>query len=95
LAKFVGGDQLMMDWSADLGLLTGVKKGFGTRERVPSFSGIEFVSESEEVELEAGFSRTVMAPVLSMLTVMSPSLRKGRREWKGGGLQRRRGFIDD
>jgi hypothetical protein len=37
MTKFVGGEDVGMDWSADLGPL-GVKRGFKTRERVP-FSG--------------------------------------------------------
>lgn len=75
-----------MDWSADLGPLGGLKMGFKTRERVPfsgGFGGVEFVSEDED--MEAGPSRTVTAPKLPMLTVTSPSPRKGKKDVKGKG----------
>jgi hypothetical protein len=94
MTKFVGGENTGMDWSADLGPLVGVKRGFKTGEGVPfsgRLSGVEFVSEGEEVEVEAGPSRTVTAPKLPTLTVMSPKSEEGKegceRERKGGRCQ--------
>jgi uncharacterized protein len=86
MTKFVGGEDVGMDWSADLGPLVGVKRGFKTRERVPfsgGLSGVEFVSEDED--MEAGPSRTAMAPELPMLTVTSPSPMKRKKDVKGKG----------
>lgn len=86
MSKFVGGEDVRVDWNDDFGPLVDVKRGFETRERVPfsgGLSGVEFVSEDED--MGAGPSRISAAPELPMLTVTSPTPRKGKKDVKGKG----------
>jgi hypothetical protein len=45
--KFVGGEDIGMDWSADLGPLVGVKRGFGTGKDVKEMGRVVDVSEED------------------------------------------------
>jgi hypothetical protein len=79
MTKFVGGGHLD-------GLECGSEAVGRGEERVlfsGGLGGVEFVSEDED--MEAGPSRTVTAPELPMLTVTSPSPRKGKKNVKGKG----------